>query len=528
MTWEPYIQTLQEELEVKPSCGMKFQLKKVNGLGEGYALRYAGRQLTVEAESSIGAFYGLTFASIAASSGHLSEYLGERRPKFSLRPLWVQGLDLASLGDPLIKARAISLRLLSLGYNSLVIDAKVNSQEALMQFVQHFRRFGLKIILRMKVGNEDWPAASDPNYCLQLERMLGKFAACLGREDFLFWEATIYSPKSERERDFLSSDLAMREVASLEKVLSGKCRLIYYIPTPDGQTAEKEAKWLPRCFLSSLPGTVFAFSSSAGTPCGGISRGHPLWEALRASKQSSRWNLLPLLNVGHVRQGEGFWPVLPLRSIDLNLAKCRSPEFLGACALASHLPKPESVLSCSLWIAGQTMLGHGSPDLLAETWARAVRPEFLDVADYREMMEDCGDLAAHVCELAQAAKKLPPGFSREEYKLLADTLLAKLRHLQFRFAKSARGSSTTPLLNDRFLLFARDAKKLIFYFLTQAQLPLVNVLNEGDAEESFWADLTNAGSFGGTAGAKVSLREVPNCGKPGSLISAIYEEVISL
>lgn len=524
MTWEPYFQTWLKEIWKSDSSRPKIHFKKNKGTSESYSLTYAGKVLTLEAESLTSAFHGVSLASMAAGSGQIAEFLGEHIPKFPLRPLWIQQEACPSFEEKASKAEKISRQLLLLGFNAIVLEWDKTQTKTIGKFINKLKGFGLKVILRPGKLIEESPLSHDPDY---LEPILEELTPFLTSQDFLFWESTIYSQNSERERDFLRSDLAKREIVSLERRLSGKCRLIYYVPTPNSKEALKECSFLSECFLSSHSDTLFAFSSNAGGPSEHLLPPHPLWESLRTSRQNSHWRLLPLINAGHIGQGEGFWPLLPLKTIERSLALCRTPQFLGACILTSHLPKESSLLSCSLWITGHSLIGLGSPRNLAETWIRAMHPDFQEFPECTEIMEECGILAARIGGLSKQLKKISQGAPKEEFKLLAESVLSRIKYLQCKLA-NYDSSNKRSTFCDRFQLFASDAKKIIFFLLTQAQLPIVNVLNETDMEESFWTDLASGGPFGNSRSPKVSLREKPNTGKPGSLLSAIYDEVISL
>ena len=79
--------------------------------GEAYCASYEAGLVTLEADNHKAAIYGLSHLTIGVLSGHLPEYLGSHKPKFSLRPLWL----------PCYAHIETPRRILEMGYNAVVV-----------------------------------------------------------------------------------------------------------------------------------------------------------------------------------------------------------------------------------------------------------------------------------------------------------------------------------------------------------------------------------------------------------------------
>jgi hypothetical protein len=270
---------------------------------------------------------------------------------------------------------------------------------------------------------------------------------------------------------------------------------------------------------------TLAFSANAGDPCDDFLPQHPLWEKIRTAKYSCCMNLLPIVNIGLVNQGEGLWPILSLDKISLYLERCKPGRFSGAVIVTSHTPREDAILSCSLWTASQVLWGNGEGGLLAETWFKAYRPDLYQHPGWQTLLREMREVAINIGLLRSLLKEKRGDIAKEEFRILTDSILSRLKCLFAKINNLKSNGSERPNLKEYFSYFYRDARRLILRFLQHYQMPLLGVLDGDDMKPSFWTEISNANSQGITSGVNVVLLEEPRKGDPQSQMTKIYEEV---
>lgn len=530
---EDFIESLQRHFNENNPDGNRLHLNWKRGKGENYSIEYAAGNIFLKGESIAAVIFGMSLIKTAAFSGHLAEYLGKHSSKLGTRALWIKELD--DKIKPLSKEKTAFLcqKILLLGYNTLIFEFPIEELEEclthLEKFIPTIDNYGLKIAIKIYHSPIAQPYPFNKEYKDYLKQSLQPIINHSSWIDYLFWEAHIYNYEAEKTlkgRNFLYQDLAKIEAQTLETLLPSPCRLIYSIPTKDILSAEKQSRWILAFSYELSEKTLIAFSSLAGDPCFDYLPPHPLWEVLRREKNKSHANFLPLLNTGLVGQGEGFWPIF---SLDLNnryLLRCDSTLFAGAISITAYLPKEESLLSCSLWTAAYTMLGEGQNSPLAETWFGAYCPDILKYKDHDRILGEMRQISIMIGYLSTYPRDDKANASREEYRILSESLLSRLRVLQASIDNQQTENSKHLKLKDYFTFFLRDGRRLILRFLQQHQITMVNGLTDDDSQESFWTTTSTAGSHGWNAGTKVFIREEPSKGEAGSIMEKIYEEVV--
>lgn len=464
-------------------------LVKVRGgeLSEGYSSSYYQGVLTVEGNDPRSLIHGIATLNVAVKSGHLSDFLGDRKPRYELRPLhYCRELE----G---VCEEKLCQRILELGYNAIILETEPENP-------QLFKEFGIKTIFKRKAlegtpFDKDW-ALSPVN---------------MEAVDAVYWEATFMEPeflKHKDARDFLQMDLALFELQRLERELNGVCEILYALPKMHSYNAVLE-------FIDEVSTqTTIVFSAVHGDPTEDHSDPHPLWDLLRESPDASATTLLPILNMGAVKQGEGLWPLIPLDLLEQSNDHMRRQPFTGAIVLVKDLPNPGTFLDGSLWIAAQTLWGTLTPSLLLETWCKAYHPSLSNL----ELLRDLRKVGKRISALKEIVE-----MKTEESHIYSESLISEINRLQMKvdgLKSEGKGS-----IKEYFIYFARDARRQILHFLQVNHAPMVNVLNGDDLLESFWTAVQQGGGADLRAGAKVKLFDQPIEGDEGSVMRQIYDEV---
>jgi hypothetical protein len=523
-----------------------------NSAEEEYTAISVGGNVHLKAQNSAVATTGWSNLEIGIESGHLPEFLGKNQPRFPLRPLWIQceiqllvSLNL-SIFIPLFfcsphtssKIDLFCKRVLELGYNAVIFGNQrqgVNLIEKIENFdlnkiISAFHSFGIQVIIKPFLEKDIIQSPAHSNYENLLHSEIHTLLKIASGIDFIFWESFLLHPdfsKSPITNRLTIAELVVKEVQVIEKNLKDRCALIFYVPANDLQTATEHSKWFSK-FLDDVGShTIIAFSALAGDPRMDHLPPHPIWHSLRISPDFSLTPLLPIVNFGGVQQGEGLWPSIPLDLIDSYVNRCYRHPFAGIITLTSHLPKKGGFLDCGLWVASQSMWRNLSPSLLAETWFRAnySNIDFFKLENSLKVNREIVVELSRVRSLTN--EKGRDSVSQEECRMIAESLLAKIKLLNENFEKSHKTiikNPKKPTCLDYFTLFIRDARRIILHFLQCYNVPMGNVLNGTDMQDSFWTQINQGTGQGIRSGNKVTFLDVPMRGIQGSKMEQIYLE----
>lgn len=497
--------------------------------GEGYKSSYAGGKLKITANNSLAEAYAISQMGTAIRAKHFGDYLGENSPRFTLRPLWLK----ATVEIPLTEELTLNLpefmlaedaklllprfckRLIECGYNAILIGSQncnwkltSNPQPTALDLnvvIQQLHDHGIQVILKPNFKTEishNAPHKSKEYLKGVLDELFQKFSTI----DALFWESlwrTEAYLDGESSLDSTDAEIAFSEIQILENCLQNRSKLVFYMCDPEAtlKEAERHAKWMINLLDAMNQGTLLAFNAVNGHIYDDYSNDHPLWELLRQSIDSSATPLLPIINVGLVKQGEGLWPVTNFDLLERFLPRCTRHHFAGVIGTASHLPRSGSVLDCNLWVSGQALWHSIPPLLLAETWFKAFRPEE-NFAFSLQMMHMARSI---VLDLTLLSKE---SVAAEDAKMHGDSLMAHLRQLKWRIEKETSQVSSHPSIKDHFLFFFKNVQHLIGAFLPTYNLPLSYQTDGDDPLGSFWNHEL----------------DVPHRGPKNSLMEAIYME----
>lgn len=554
---EEIICRYRKECAGKPGRSTSLVLTQVkNQKNEGFSLDYAAGRLEISAQSPQGALYGASFAETALKAGHSFEYMGDSSPKFPLRPLWLGGGNCVNLGSrfgisvpAFVSSGKIDIldkmcrRVLELGYNAIIIGNREQfilspddeiPVSSLLNLLDVSHQYGIKVIIKvgltgLEEGKRNRKCPRDPGFREDIQLLMQVLAQKLPTLDYVFWESGLLHSEFHCHtsvRDCTQPELVLEEVKILEEEIR-LCPLLFYIPTMDLACARRQAVWMPSLCDDLGPRTILAFPATAGDPTADHQPPHPFWEALRHCREPSYTPIIPILNIGAIKQGEGLWPVLPFDLMDKYLNRCYRHKFAGVIVLTSCLPPRGGLLDCSLWTAAQLMWRDHPTGVLAETWFAAWKKE-LEYAAHSEVVRNVREIAVDLSLLRSLTnEKSRDAFSTDECRVITESLLARLKEMEVRIGivdKKIHHKSAKPALSDYFTFFSRDARRIILHFLQCYNVSMFDVLNGGDVGESFWTQVSQGAGQGVRGGTKVSFLETPRKGSEGSMMEKIFLE----
>lgn len=527
---------------------LKLHLGKDSTLESFSAICRAGT-LDLYSDGPLAQAYALSFMTVAVKSGHLADYLGTRKPKFALRPLWLgspakvaisQHVGLHVPEFMLAEDRQFWLprfckRLLECGYNSVMIGAQhgafiskpAKQTFELSEICHHMLDHGIQLIVKPKfyLPPGSLPAHKcpyDKNFASFLATAYSELATELPQLSYIFWESMLlysnyrYHPNA---KEATTIEIVLEEVRLLESLLGANTGLIFYLPSPNPQSAQKQAAWIPELLDDLGPKTVLAFSAVAGEISADHQLDHSLWNTLRLHRESSATPLLPIVNLGAVHQGEGLWPLVNLDLCERFIPRCQRHNFLGMIGFANHLPKQGGWLDSLLWVAGHSQWDSFQPHLLMETWFKAFYPNE-DFSHCYPLLKDARKIALRTSSLhALACNRKRANLASEEWRVYAEEILAQLKLLQMQcdryFMKSFQACSQN--LQGHFNIFMADIKRFIDNFWQFFHLPAINLLNKEEIGPGFWSQTANKSSP-----PTSWFHEEPQRGLPGSDMEAIF------
>ncbi len=455
------------------------------GKGEGYQASFRAGTVNIVGESPLGAAYGLSQLKAGLTSGHLMECLGEIHPAFSLRPLWLEEVPHNLMSEHFCR------RLIELGYNSVIINGEQTGDFTAQSSFLH--GYGLNLIV---CANQVKQGA-----------------------DYLLWKSQHDQPDFNAASDLTHAEKLEKEMRQLEKSLPKGTGLIYFLPFLEYVEPEKQAQWLYRLSLVAGPHTILAFSNVAGEPTADDRPPHPFWDRLRLLADRCTTPLLPILNSGSVKQGEGLWPTLPVDTMDRCFAQMIHHNFVGVAGLARRLPPSYGLLHCALWIAGQRLWRHQSTHQLAKTWALAYRSDWNFSRDLNSLKR-LRDIAVELNGLTTSIRKGQTlTISLDECRAIAEGIGGQLQRNQMALGGQV-GTLTT--LADYFRYFYRDARRMILFFLQEYHAPLAKMLAGGDSHESFWTQMGEG--QGHQEKVKITFYQEPHLNAQDQRMVAVYRE----
>jgi hypothetical protein len=479
---------------------------KKKGQGETYFIEASGRTVHLEATSLRAAVYGWHQLLVTIPSGHYAEYLGEWTPRFALRPLWpaaeysievIRGVTL-QLPKELVGEgrRHFCERSLQLGYNSVILGmlpqencgaaqdpSESTSLTVLSDVFSLLREYGLSIIIKPYFQIDSPRCILDPHYRSILSEKIKELIERLPQIEGIFWESEAWHSDCQHHplaREKTQDDLVQTELRLLQEAIHEQCFIIFYLPCHDLKQAHQQALLLLQLCVDAHKKTILSFSSVEGDPWKDHLAPHPIWELLRQAPDPLNTPLLPLVNSGSIKQGEGLWPVLTGERIERFYRHCDRHAFAGIAHLLGTVPVTGSLAECNLFVASQGMWQRRSHCSYTETWFRGRRPDlnYLQHADALRRLSDVAVALSFVRGLHNECDR--DLISREERRALVESTWGALNYLEALF-----GREPSSLYKD-FVSFARDARRILVAFMRRFHITLPHIRYEDDGQEGVW------------------------------------------
>lgn len=497
------------------------------GLSESYHASYAAGMITIKAHSYLGAIHALQRIEVGIASHHLLDFLGEAAPCYKIRPLWFKQ-SIKPLESDSQKMHSFCKRILELGYNAVLIENWENDP-SLKSFFHQLHGYGLKLIIKPALFNRKEESVSPISNHYRL--FIKDFFHVLPQTfDYLFWESSWQHPEFTADpsaETFTLPELVLAEARLIQKHMQDK-DLIFYVPAADENAAQQAALWMPSLADDLGKKSILAFSAVAGDPHSSFLPPHPFWEQLRQKLHPSTAALMPILNVGCSKMGEGLWPVLAYDVVDEFRARCRHGFFVGIVSAATQLPGEGGFHECNLWVASQSYWNQQIPvSLLVETWFCAFRSDW-NLTIVAPLLEQIRSLSKRLEFLKYLThEKHRDKISSPECRSFAESILVQLKEIEMQLEKEEKKrwkkiERTT--LFEYFTFFAADARRIIRYVMQCFNIAISLTDEESESKESFWTTMDHKSGQGARSSSKVVFLTSPNPGAPGSRMNRIYQE----
>lgn len=434
----------------------------------------------------------------------------------SLKPLWIRSECTVSLGNLHLslpefmvhsnqsenqKLHEFCLRLKELGYDSLLIgsrngvfsNAKNLKMSDLSGLHQVLKSYDLKLILKLQLTGESekfTQCVLEGEYKNYLTDSINE-ALKYVKPDYWFWEANLkeqFFSRNSKSFEMTGYERILAEAKLIEDVLSNAgIPLIFYLPSNNLESAKKHADWLLKLSIDINQQTILAFPMVSSLPWHDHASINPFFESLRKEDCFSYTALMPIINIGSVSQGEGFWPVVISDSVDEFLKRFSMGYFVGAIGLCNYLPQKGSFHDCNLVIANKSLYHQKPVSIALEEWISHYWPE-VEMSEIAKMLNKWRAIALDLSAL-RVVNENKETISNEESRLMAESLLSEIKCQQLKLSKikvfQKRNGSVC--LADYFTYFARDAKHIIEEFLYSHNQSLPDaLLGKDEPQESFW------------------------------------------
>lgn len=484
---------------------------------------------------------------------HVNTSIANIRPKFPLRPVWIGCHDSYALnelvgvhlpeyffGDEgLQRIEECCRRLVELGFNAIILGSRkalftekpLEKVESLSRLVSIFHEHGLKVIIKADIylPADVSHCPYDTDFQCFIRSSLQFFSQEDCKIDGLFWESAFLYQDYHRHKsgvDATQAEKVSLEIKLIEGVLGKKIPLFYYLPTSDFAMAERQGCWFKDVCDEVLSTTTLVFSYVSGQPWQDYEPIHPFWNLLRSFEDSIGTRLMPILNVGDIDQGKGFWPNVAADLIGDCLSRCTTHPFSGVISLVEQIPKSKALLECSLWAAAQSQSHQTPPQIFVESWFAKVRPD-LNYLRYSEALLQTRKIIIQIGLIRSLTHESNRDkITQGECRLIAESLLAQLKYLQHLFDKEKTvPSRVSPSLKDYFTFFVRDARRIILHFLQCYNVSMPQILSSDDFNEGIWTAIEQGEGQGFRSMASVHFLSESNSGKEGSFLRKVYNEI---
>lgn len=309
------------------------------------------------------------------------------------------------------------------------------------------------------------------------------------------------------KNDILTDEeLLIENLKAAEEALRGRASLIFYMPYLSNVPKERQLSRLQGLLDHAGCQTTIAFPSVAGPVTEDWLNLHPLWNYLSERKFKIETPLMPLMNIGSIHSGEGFWPTLPFERCDRLLNAMKRHAFKGAAALTPRLPGGRGMLACSLSVFATLASSEKSFYVCALEWGKANRPDW----QFEENLESLLDLNRIAMEL----QKLKQSESLVIIRARAEAIFYRLDLLSETLGKSKGLSSYVEF-------FIQDARRIALYWMQEKELSQARSYVGGLGQESFWTKLAPAS---GLDKVKISFYDKPFVNSKNETMMQVFRE----
>lgn len=490
--------------------GPKLEWKALGNKGEAYSCKYAGGIITLEAQSSLAAAYGLSRLIMGVSSGYLSDCIGDHNPHVRLR-LLVLKLDGTPEKTMPLYCSEICQRVIELGYNSLVIAISDQYLSSMHELCLKCHEYGLKIFIQHPLNEGKFNPFKDEDR-RKITTQLGIFFQHCFSCDGIFWEGGHFDEEGI-SKESTTLDIIKSEVSLIESAIPDSKHFIYALLPKSQKEAKEQVLWLNSILNVVGKHTYIALSALEGDSCSDHLNPHPLWEMLRRNRMFRERNVIPIFNIGSYKQGEGLWPSIIFDIIDF-ISSCRKYPLEGAIGIVNQLPKQGSFLECNLWSASKAFwMGENAADSI-EMWFKSRRPD-IDYGKMKGILQQIRNIALEISYLHSLTEMALDSNQKEYFRAVLEALFVQLKRIEVFLEQEERGKmrkSTQLSMRDYFSFFANDAKRVIHQFMHTFHIASPLIRTEIELKEGFWMD------------SKMGMLQFPFKGNKGSRMESIYLE----
>ncbi len=396
---------------------------------EGYTARYINGSICIKANNLSSQSFAVHHINSLLPSGHWPEFLGETRPLFAIRPIWLE-CDWPSwlLSWDKGSFDALAEQILCLGYNALILGnpedrlQKISSDlKPYIQRLQHSLR-SKQIQLGVVMSGLLDELTLDRGSIHKENDIL----SCLEQGSLVVVKSRVKTENLDLRAGKSFIESLVEDVRHYEAMGQGKYNLIYYLPF-DSTWMHNRSNMLQELSTEISSQTVIAFSAFSGGPSGDYLQMHPFWCELRRMQEPLGLRLLPL-----VFMTDSKYPSLHFDIFENYYARCIRHNFVGIAAYASCLPPAGDLNHCNLWIAGQLQWKALPPDLYVETWFKSFYP-CMEYFDWQPLLKQMRFLVLDIKAISSRAHNTC--FQPEELKIIHDMWLSNAKALKIKMGK---------------------------------------------------------------------------------------------
>lgn len=235
-------------------------------------------------------------------------------------------------------------RAISLGMNSVCLQSEYAKEEV----IKECQRWGLStfVAVEQKTFSSEETLLFE-ELVIKLSDVADGIVVRVGAKFF----GELASKQPEKTFYELHSLLVKKLASLLKTSLLKKGKLIYLIEAKDEKESSMQAAWMNRLQLDLPKNVYLAFHSQSGAPFEDYRQAHPLWQQFKAEPHGSLFHAMPVVNMGALQFGEGYWPAPPISLGDSVVSSVLQFNLPGMIAVVGSVPKEGGIVDMALWVA---------------------------------------------------------------------------------------------------------------------------------------------------------------------------------